>query len=102
MPTPADTLWHGRPAQIGLTEGLTGVCRHGQGGNPGVDQTAFSVADCDKSADGSANYPVLAPRLKKISEIKGHALMIHAGGDNHADMPKPLGGGGDRMACGVI
>jgi len=54
------------------------------------------------TADGIANYPVLAPRLKKISEIKGHALMIHAGGDNHADMPKPLGGGGDRMACGVI
>ncbi|MDE1195751.1 MAG: superoxide dismutase [Cu-Zn] SodC [Pseudomonas sp.] len=54
------------------------------------------------TADGMANYPVLAPRLKKISEVKGHALMIHAGGDNHSDMPMPLGGGGDRMACGVI
>lgn len=54
------------------------------------------------NADGTATYPVLAPRLKKISEIKGHALMVHAGGDNHADMPMPLGGGGDRMACGVI
>lgn len=54
------------------------------------------------TAKGEADYPVLAPRLKKISEIKGHALMIHAGGDNHADMPMPLGGGGDRVACGVI
>ena len=54
------------------------------------------------TGDGVAQYPVLAPRLKKISEIKGHALMIHAGGDNHADMPMPLGGGGDRVACGVI
>lgn len=54
------------------------------------------------SADGVANYPVLAPRLKKLSEVKGHALMIHAGADNHSDMPKPLGGGGDRVACGVI
>ncbi|MDF0730900.1 superoxide dismutase [Cu-Zn] SodC [Pseudomonas entomophila] len=54
------------------------------------------------SADGTASYPVLAPRLKKIDEIKGHALMIHAGGDNHADMPMPLGGGGERVACGVI
>lgn len=53
-------------------------------------------------ADGKANYPVLAPKLKKLSEIKGHALMIHAGGDNHSDNPKPLGGGGARMACGVI
>lgn len=54
------------------------------------------------TANGIANYPVLAPRLKSISQIKGHALMIHAGGDNHSDMPKPLGGGGDRVACGVI
>ena len=54
------------------------------------------------TAKGDADYPVLAPRIKKISDIKGRALMIHAGGDNHADMPMPLGGGGDRVACGVI
>ena len=54
------------------------------------------------TTDGNATYPVLAPRIKKISEIKGKGLMVHAGGDNHADMPMPLGGGGDRMACGVI
>ncbi|WP_301099521.1 superoxide dismutase [Cu-Zn] SodC [Otariodibacter sp.] len=51
---------------------------------------------------GNANYPVLAPRLKKLDDIKGHALMIHAGGDNHSDHPAPLGGGGARIACGVI
>ena len=54
------------------------------------------------TADGMANYPVLAPRLKSLADVKGHALMIHAGADNHSDMPKPLGGGGDRVACGVI
>ncbi|ANI31002.1 superoxide dismutase [Yersinia entomophaga] len=54
------------------------------------------------NADGSANYQVLAPRLKSLSELKHHALMIHAGGDNYADHPMPLGGGGARMACGVI
>lgn len=54
------------------------------------------------TAAGVADYPVLAPRLKKISEIEGKALMVHVGGDNHADHPKPLGGGGDRFACGVI
>lgn len=53
-------------------------------------------------SDGMATYPVLAPRLKKLSEVKNHALMIHAGADNHSDTPKPLGGGGERMACGVI
>ena len=52
--------------------------------------------------DGTSNNPVLAPRLKSLAQIQGHALMIHAGGDNHSDMPKPLGGGGERLVCGVI
>jgi Cu-Zn family superoxide dismutase len=52
-------------------------------------------------AKGNATMPVLAPRLK-LAELKGRTLMIHVGGDNHADHPLPLGGGGIRMACGVI
>lgn len=35
-------------------------------------------------------------------DVAGRTLMIHAGGDNYADTPKPLGGGGDRVVCGVI
>ncbi|MBE2983757.1 superoxide dismutase family protein [Campylobacter sp. RM9344] len=53
-------------------------------------------------AEGNAIYPVLAPKIKSISELKGRSLMIHVGGDNHHDHPKPLGGGGARMICGVI
>ncbi len=52
-------------------------------------------------ADGSSVQPVLAPRLK-LSDIKSKALMVHAGGDNHSDHPAALGGGGGRVACGVI
>lgn len=52
-------------------------------------------------AKGGASLPVLAPRLK-LAELKGKALMIHVGGDNHADHPLMLGGGGPRMACAVI
>lgn len=52
-------------------------------------------------AKGAAMVPVLAPRLK-LADLKGRALMIHAGGDNHADHPEPLGGGGARMACAVL
>lgn len=52
--------------------------------------------------DGKATDAVVAPRLKKLDEIKGKALMIHVGGDNMSDSPKPLGGGGARYACGVI
>ncbi len=52
-------------------------------------------------ADGKATHPVLAPRLK-LADVAGHALMVHESGDNYSDDPKPLGGGGGRMACGVI
>lgn len=53
------------------------------------------------SADGNATAPVLGPRLK-LADVKNRSLMVHAGGDNHADHPAPLGGGGARVACGVI
>ena len=52
--------------------------------------------------DGSATQPVLAPRIKKLTEVQNHSIMIHVGGDNHSDHPAALGGGGPRMACGVI
>jgi Cu-Zn family superoxide dismutase len=38
----------------------------------------------------------------KLEDVAGRSLMIHAGGDNYADAPQPLGGGGARIACGVI
>ena len=52
-------------------------------------------------ANGNADKTLTAPRLK-VAAIKGRALMIHAGGDNYSDKPEPLGGGGARVACGVI
>ena len=53
------------------------------------------------AADGRATLPVLAPRLK-VGDIMGRSIMIHAGGDNYSDVPAPLGGGGARVACGVV
>ncbi len=52
--------------------------------------------------DGEASNGVLSPRLRKLDEVRGRSLMVHAGGDNYSDHPQPLGGGGARMACGVI
>jgi Cu-Zn family superoxide dismutase len=52
--------------------------------------------------EGSINYPVVAPRISDINELRGLALMIHVGGDNYSDDPLPLGGGGARNLCGVI
>ncbi|MAZ39848.1 MAG: superoxide dismutase [Legionellales bacterium] len=51
--------------------------------------------------NGIANTPTLAPRIH-LNQISSHALMIHQHGDNYADTPKSLGGGGVRVACGVI
>lgn len=51
--------------------------------------------------DGRVQEARLAPRLK-LSDVKGHAIVVHSGGDNYSDIPKPLGGGGARIACGVI
>ena len=72
--------------------------RHGEPWGDGHlgDLPALYVAD-----NGTANNPVLAPRLK-LADVLNRSLMIHAGGDNHADHPAPLGGGGHRVACGVI
>lgn len=54
------------------------------------------------NASGMAAETLAAPRITDLQAIKGHALMIHAGGDNYADAPSPLGGGGARIACGVL
>lgn len=50
---------------------------------------------------GIADQSLLAPRLKE-ADLKNHAIMIHEGGDNYSDQPEKLGGGGKRVACGVI
>jgi Cu-Zn family superoxide dismutase len=52
--------------------------------------------------DGTDTETLVAPRLTNVSLLKGRSLVIHAGGDNYSDQPKPLGGGGARIACGVI
>jgi len=52
-------------------------------------------------ADGTATASVVAPHLS-VADAKGHAIVIHAGGDNYSDQPAPLGGGGARIACGVV
>ncbi|MFC7420234.1 superoxide dismutase [Cu-Zn] SodC [Iodobacter arcticus] len=75
-----------------------GTKRHGSPWGDGHlgDLPAMIVGE-----DGKYTHPLLAPRLK-MGDLKGRSLMIHLGGDNHADHPSPLGGGGMRLACGVI
>ena len=54
------------------------------------------------AANGAATETLTAPRIIDVGALRGKALMIHAGGDNYSDQPAPLGGGGARIACGVL
>jgi Cu-Zn family superoxide dismutase len=60
------------------------------------DLTVLNVAP-----DGTATEAVNALRLS-VSTVRGRSIVIHEGGDNYSDQPKPLGGGGARIACGAV
>jgi len=118
-----------KPLLSGLPPGLHGFHVHenpscdpaDKDGQPGAAQAAGGHYDPAKTSrhegpygnghlgdlpaiyvgpDGKADYPLLAPRLK-VADLLERSIMVHAGGDNHADHPAPLGGGGARVACGV-
>lgn len=52
------------------------------------------------NSDGDATKPVFAPHLKMF-QLSGHSLIIHKMGDNYSNRPEN-GGGGARIACGII
>lgn len=54
------------------------------------------------AGDGTAAATLTAPRIADAAALRGKALMIHQGGDNYSDQPAPLGGGGNRIACGIL
>ena len=111
------------PALHGLTPGLHGLHIHlmpdcsnfgmNAGGHFDPKNTGKHLGPYNKSGHlgdlpalyvnkkGQAVLPTLAPRLR-VRDLRGHSLMIHEGGDNYSDTPEKLGGGGKRIACGVI
>lgn len=50
---------------------------------------------------GNTQFAGVAKRLT-LAQIEGHSVVIHEHGDNYSDKPSALGGGGPRIACGVI
>ena len=95
--------------QPGLQQGVS-VAGLGAGGHWDPDNTGKHLGpfgdghrgDLSRlivSPDGRTTEPVMAPRLN-LSDLQGHALILHSGGDTYSDEP-PLGGGGARMACGL-
>lgn len=91
----------GEIVPAGAAGGHYDPAKTGIHGTPWGDGHLGDLPPLYVQSDGTATQPVLAPRLT-IGDIKGRALMIHAGGDNHSDHPAPLGGGGSRISCGVI
>src|SRR5690606_37501447 len=61
----------------------------GKHGTPWGDGHLGDLPALYVDGEGNAYQPVLAPRLKQEADIKGRALMVHAGGDNHADHQTP-------------
>lgn len=82
---------HWDPGQSGRHLGPSGAGHLG-------DLPRLVVTDKVK---GTVQETMLVPRLTDVAALKGHTLMVHAGGDTYADTP-PLGGGGARLACGVM
>lgn len=66
----------------------------GKGGHKG-DLPLLKV-----NGKGNVNQVVTVQQIK-LADAKGRSLMIHDGGDNYTDQPAN-GGGGARIACGVI
>ena len=80
---------HFDPARTGHHEGPNGAGHEGD--------LPFITAN----AEGVVDQTIDTDKLK-FSDFSGKSLMIHAGGDNYSDTPKPLGGGGMRIVCGAI
>jgi Cu-Zn family superoxide dismutase len=68
---------------------------------PGGGGHKGDLPKLEVDAKGVANAKLRVPGIK-LSDLTGRALVIHEGGDNYSDTPKPLGGGGARIACGVV
>lgn len=101
-PTCAAAPKDGKPTPAQAAGGHFDPEKSGRHGAPWGDGHLGDLPPLHVGADGLAAQPVLAPRLKKLPDIEGRSLMVHAGADNHADHPAALGGGGARLACGVI
>lgn len=79
-----------------------GTGKHlGPSGDGHLGDLPILFVGIDEDGATKTKHTLVAPRLK-LADIRGRAIVIHSGSDNFRDEPKPLGGGGTRIACGVI
>jgi Cu-Zn family superoxide dismutase len=96
------TVANGNPVPAGAAGGHWDTTHSGKHEGPMGQGHLGDLPPLEVAADGNAAVTVTAPHIKDLEGVRGHALVIHAGGDNFSDQPAPLGGGGARLACGVI
>lgn len=92
---------HGAPTPAGSAGGHWDPAATARHGGPEGDGHLGDLPRLNVGADGRVDASLTAPRLTDLEQLRGRALMIHAGGDNYSDTPEN-GGGGARLACGVI
>jgi Cu-Zn family superoxide dismutase len=73
----------------------------GRHGGPGGGGHVGDLPALMVDADGTAHTKMELHGVR-LADIVDRSVMIHAGGDNFSDTPAPLGGGGARIACGVV
>ena len=95
------TLTEGKPVPAGAAGGHFDPQGTGKHLGPAGAGHLGDLPVLEVAGDGRATTAVTAARLT-VAPVRGLALMIHAGGDNYADQPAALGGGGLRIACGTI
>jgi superoxide dismutase, Cu-Zn family len=91
----------GKPVAAGAAGDHYDPDKTGRHAGPVGDGHLGDLPELLVGPDGHARMAVVAPRLQ-VPDLIGRTVMIHEGGDNYSDQPKPLGGGGARVACGVI
>ena len=92
---------NGKKAPGGAAGGHLDPKKTGMHMGPMGEGHAGDLPVLEVAKDHTAKETLVAPHLR-LEDVKGHAIIIHKGGDNYSDKPKPLGGGGDRIACGVV
>jgi Cu-Zn family superoxide dismutase len=92
----------GQPVAFGAAGGHYDPRNTGKHEGPQGSGHLGDLPTLEVGNDGTANVTVTAPHIKDVAGLKGKAVVIHAGGDNYSDQPLPSGGGGDRIACGII
>ena len=73
----------------------------GRHAGPAGDGHLGDMPELIAGPEGNTPVAMYAPRLM-TTDLVNRAIVVHKQGDNYFDEPEPLGGGGARVACGIV